>query len=104
MTKNCVFCVHKNKESQFNTMKLIKEIYTNTSMRVKANGELSDNIIVTKCIRQRNSLSAVKCSYNEIINVVKHMKEYSSCRSVFNTFYYTDDILIVKIKITNTCV
>ena len=27
---------------------LIKEIYTNTSMRVKANCELSDNIRVTK--------------------------------------------------------
>ena len=39
--------------------KLIKEMYTNTSMRVKANDELSDNIPIPKGIRQGDSLNSI---------------------------------------------
>ena len=47
-------------------------------MRVKANSELSDNVPVTKGIRQRDSLSPILFSVvtDDIIKEIKHMRGY----------------------------
>lgn len=58
---------------------------------------ISDNILVTKGIRQRDSVSPAlfNVSMDETINEVKQMEGYRMGRSVFSTVCYADEVVLI---------